>query len=155
MIYFFYPTPFPRLFFARSALSFALQIPFSLPFEHRQAGERGRERGGERTPLWKSYSPSFFNVHSVPVFGRGKQCAQKLLSQTLAIEKKSSKSSGFHRLQGNTKTAFSKNSTLKGVFRKLRFRWSFSSDTCRRRRIRKQKKLHFQTKTDTCGRGLK
>ena len=43
-----------------------------------------------------------------------------------------SKTSVFVRPHGNEKPAFSKISTPKCVFVKLRFRWPFSPDTCRR-----------------------
>ena len=61
----------------------------------------------------------------------------------------------FPRPHGNTKTVFSKNSTLGSVFKKLRFQWPFPSDTFERKpAVSATKKLRFQTKTDACGRDV-
>lgn len=44
--------------------------------------------------------------------------------------------------------------TLESVFEKMHFRrWPFSADTCVDDRPNGGKKLGFETKTDTCGRG--
>ena len=52
----------------------------------------------------------------------------------------------FPRQHGNTKTAFTTNSTLESVFKKLRFRWPFSSDTCGRKPYPQRKSCVFKRK---------